>query len=111
MKATEITDDCITYTGKPIEASVLTENDPDTIVFAFIAGTMSQYIEKGEMKCNHQSQGYLKQKQQQLELLGYHPITVFFIFVVFLMLVRHFFERDFNSFLLVLDSLSLFYRW
>lgn len=77
MKATEIPDTSFTYTGKPIEASILTQNEPDTIVFAFIAGTMSEYIEKGEMKCSHLPYKYLKQKHQQLELLGYHPITVY----------------------------------
>lgn len=77
MEAVKIPEDTFQNSVHAVEASELTENNPDLVVFVFIAGTMSQYIEKGEMKLAVQQQAYLRQKHQQLEMLGYVPITVF----------------------------------
>lgn len=75
MEAVEIPKDTFENVNA-VEASVLTDNNPDLVVLVFITGTMSQYIEKGEKKLPVLKKAYMKQKHQQLDIMGYVPITV-----------------------------------
>lgn len=76
MTSIDIPEGRLENDSHPIEASCITGGDPDVIALAFVAGTTSPYIERGELVCNHHTQMYLKQKQKQLELLGFHTIPV-----------------------------------
>lgn len=67
------------YRGKIIEAASLTKNDPNLVVFAFIAGNAKEYLNdkrKYSSPSENSPINFLKQKEEQLQLLGFHPITV-----------------------------------
>lgn len=64
------------YQGKTIEASTLTNNDSNLIVFAFIASNIKEYSCDNRNKCIPFPLGYMAQKIEQLKLLGYQPVLV-----------------------------------
>lgn len=66
------------YTGKSFEASQLTGNDPNLIVFAFISGNIQNININNEKSnsCENDSFSYLELKMQQLKILGFYPILV-----------------------------------
>lgn len=57
------------YNGKCFEASQLTQNDPNLMVFAFVGVNVRNF--KDEIAV-----GFLKIKREQLSLLGYHVVIV-----------------------------------
>lgn len=70
------------YSGRNITANTLTKNDPNLIVFAFVASNTKEYLIDVQNKYEDIPLGYLAQKIGQLKLLGFHPITVNFAFLL-----------------------------
>lgn len=64
------------YQGKSIEASTLTNNDSNLIVFAFIASNIKEYSFDNRNTCIPIPLGYMAQKVEQLQLLGYQTVMV-----------------------------------
>lgn len=69
------------YKGRHIEASRLTNDNSNMILFAFVAGNTKEFSSSmfGHKKCESIPIGYLAQKIQQIKLLGFHPIVVIYI--------------------------------
>lgn len=66
------------YSGRSIEASCLTKDDSNLIVFAFIAGNTKEFSSQmvSRNKCEDIPIGILAQKVQQIKMLGFYPIVV-----------------------------------
>lgn len=66
------------YKGRIIDAKILTKNDPDLMIFAFVSGDNIEYENNEKNKCSDMVASYTEQKCQQLRLLEFHPIKVNF---------------------------------
>lgn len=64
------------YTGKIIEATTVTKDDPNLLVFAIVATQTKEYLIDDRNKCENIPIGHMKQKVQELKMLGFHPILV-----------------------------------
>lgn len=64
------------YQGKSIEAKSLTKDDPNLMVFAFIAGNTKEFSPDQRNDGEFVPIGHLAQKIGQLKLLGFHPVVV-----------------------------------
>lgn len=59
-----------------IEAKSLTKDNPNAIVFAFVAGNTKEFLLHKLHNGDCIPLGYLAQKIDQLQRLGFYPIVV-----------------------------------
>lgn len=64
------------YKSKIIKAESLTKDDPNLMIFAFVAGHIKEYLVDEKNKCENVPIGYMSQKIEQLKILGFHPVIV-----------------------------------
>lgn len=95
------------YSGQITEARALTKDNPNLLTFAIIASNTKEFLNDDRNKCENIPIGYLAQKVQQLELLGFHPIVVSnFDFFVLILIISWSHLNSSDSLLMIIGYLS-----